>query len=362
MVIMMSILFKYIARDIIKYFLIVLAAVIGIYIVVEFFEKIDNFYEVGLSIGRALYYFFLKIPLMVTQVMPVCILLAVIIALGLMNKNKEIIALRSGGIGVYYILFPVLSVGCLACIFQFLLSETIVPITYSEADKIWIGEIKRQSMVVSREKNIWIRGKNKIIHIKYYNADTKKIYGITLNKFNSDFSMRGRVDAQKGVFKQDRWLLYDIMEQSFEKEEGIVKVSFHDKRVENLGILPNDLRHVIKKSDAMNFIELLKYVRKVEAEGYNPASYRVDLYAKFTNPFICIILCIVGVGIAIKKGIREDMQANIVYGIGAAFLYFISHSFCLSLGYGEILPPLIAVSVTNFIFLCIGAYMLLNAD
>jgi len=152
------------------------------------------------------------------------------------------------------------------------------------------------------------------------------------------------------------------MEQKFDKKEGIFRVSFHEKRTEDLGFLPNDLKHVIKKAEEMNFIELLKYVKKVEAEGYNPASYRVDLYAKFSNPFICIILCIVGVGIAIKKGIHEDMPANIVYGIGISFLYFISYSFCLSLGYGEMLPPLIAVSVTNFIFLGIGAFMLLNAD
>ncbi len=359
---MRSILFKYIVQDTIKYFFIVLAAVIGIYIAVEFFEKIDNFYEVGLPLTRAVYYFSLKLPLMVAQVMPVCILLAVIISLGLMNKNNEIIALRSGGIGVYYILFPVLFVGFMACIFQFMLSETIVPISYGEANKIWIGEIKRQSLVVSREKNIWIRGNGKISHIKYYNADTGEIFGVTLNKFDINFNIVERVDAQKGVFKQGRWFLNDIMQQNLDKEEGNYKVAFHEEKVEDLGFLPDDLKHVIKKSEEMNFIELLKYVRKVEAEGYNPASYRVDLYAKFANPFICIILCMVGVGIAIKKGIHEDMPANIVYGIGAAFLYFISYSFCLSLGYGEMLPPLVAVIVTNFIFLCIGAFMLLNAD
>lgn len=359
---MISILFKYIFQDIIRYFLIVLTAVIGIYIAVEFFEKIDNFYEVGLPLARAVYYFLLKLPLIVVQVIPVCILLAVIITLGLMNKHNEIIALRSGGIGVFYILLPILSTGFLVCILQFFLSETIVPMTYSEANKIWIGEVKRQSMVVSKEKNIWIRGKNKIVHIKYFNADTQEIYGITVNQFDRRFNMIERVDAHKGIFLNGRWLLYDILDQKLDKQEGIFKTSLHEKREEDLNFLPEDLKHVVRKSEEMNFRELFKYVSKVQAEGYNPVAYRVDLYAKIANPFICVMLCLVGVGISIKKGIHEDIPSNIVFGIGTAFLYFISYSFCLSLGYGEVLPPIVAVSITNIIFFSIGVFMLLNAD
>ena len=42
----MTIIDKYLAREILKCLLIVLAVVLGLYIIVEFFNKADNFMEV----------------------------------------------------------------------------------------------------------------------------------------------------------------------------------------------------------------------------------------------------------------------------------------------------------------------------
>ena len=43
----MSIISRYIVREILRYFSLILLAVVGIYLAVDFFEKIDNFMESG---------------------------------------------------------------------------------------------------------------------------------------------------------------------------------------------------------------------------------------------------------------------------------------------------------------------------
>ncbi len=96
----MTIVDKYLAREILKSLVIVLTVVVGLYVIVEFFNKADNFMEAGLSIARLIRYLQLKLPQIIAQITPVGILLAVLIALGLMNKNNEIIALKSGGASV----------------------------------------------------------------------------------------------------------------------------------------------------------------------------------------------------------------------------------------------------------------------
>ena len=73
-----------------------------------------------------------------------------------------------------------------------------------------------------------------------------------------------------------------------------------------------------------------------------------------------MIVCILATGIAFRNNAREALHVNIVYGIGVAFLYWIFLSFCISLGYGERLPPFIAAWTANFIFLCLGVFTLLN--
>lgn len=145
----MSIVNRYLIKEILKYFGIVLAAAVGIYVSVDFFENLDKFMEAGLPISRMIEFFQLKLPLIISQITPVGILLAVIITLGLMIKNKEIIALKSSGMSMYYLLKPIISLGVSFSVFLFILSEMIVPLTISKANRIWRVEVKKYALTSS---------------------------------------------------------------------------------------------------------------------------------------------------------------------------------------------------------------------
>jgi len=358
----MSIIYKYLTAQILKYFGIVMTFVIGVYLAVDFFEKIDDFMEAGLPLSKVFVFFLFKIPFIVAQIIPVCILLAVLIVFGLMTRNNEIVALKSAGVRIYYLLKPVLIIGLFFSIILFFLFEVIVPITMAKTNQIWLREVRKESVVISKEKNIWIKGNRMITRAKYYNPTEKTLFGVTLNQFDEDFRLIRRVDAKKGVYRQGKWLLHEAMEQKLNKENMNYDVTFHVKRVEKLNFLPDDLERVIKKSEEMTFNELLAYIKKVEAEGYDARIYRVDLYAKTAFPFVCILMCMVGTGITVRGKIKDGLPVVIAYGIGIAFFYWIFYSFCLSLGYGEMLPPWIAAWTANLVFLCFGALTLLNAE
>ena len=152
------------------------------------------------------------------------------------------------------------------------------------------------------------------------------------------------------------------MEQVLNPKTGSYDVNFHKSKIEDLDLLPEDLQRVVKKSEEMDFMELLDYIRDVEAEGYDANPYRVDLYGKFALPLSCLIVCLIGVGIAVRKISKHGLSVNIALGMVVVFLYWISYSFCVSLGYGGVLPPFIAAWVSNFIFACFALFSLLNAD
>lgn len=345
-----------------KFFGILLTMIIGIYITVDFFEKIKNFIEAGPYFSRVFTYFIFKIPLIIAQVSPVCILLAVLITFGLMNKNNEILALKSSGSSIYYLVKPIFVIGIFFSLFLFFLSEVIVPLTITKANQIWRQDVKKQTVITSEEKNIWIKGNHLITHIKYYNPVIKSIYGATFYYFDKDFRLIRRIDAKSGVFEEGKWVLYELMEQDLQEKNKNPAVTFHDKIIKQLDFLPEDLKRVIKKPEEMSFKELLTYIRKVEEEGYDATIYRVDLFAKLALPLVCVILCILGTGIAVRGKRMENIFVSIAYGIGIAFFYWVFHSFCLSIGYGEMLPPFIAAWAANFVFLSFAIYTLLNAD
>ncbi|MDM8524072.1 LPS export ABC transporter permease LptG [Desulfococcaceae bacterium HSG8] len=358
----MSIISKYLAAEISKYVSIMLTMVTGIYVAIDFFEKIDNFMEAGLPFSKAFAFFVFKIPFIIAQILPVCVLLSVLVVFGLMTRNNEMLALKSSGVSIWQLLKPVIIIGFMFSGFLFLFSEAIVPITVQKANKIWLNQVKEEAAVITREKNIWLKDTRLITHIKYYNKTEKAIFGITLNYFDKNFRLIRRIDARKGFFRQGRWFLYELIEQSLDKKSGEYTVVFHEKRSESLNLSPENLEIVVKKSEEMGFKELLEYVREVEAEGYDATIYKVDVYAKIAFPFVCLIMCITGTGIAVKGKMKEGLAVGIAYGIGIAFFYWVFYSFCVSLGYGEMLPPWIAVWTANFVFLCFGIVNILNAE
>ena len=179
----MTIIERYLTKEIFKYFGILIVTVVSIYIVVGFFEKIDNFMEAGLPFIRIISFFQFKIPLIVSRIMPIGTLMAIIIVFGLMNKNNEIIALKSSGVSIYYLLKPVVFIGLLLSILVFLISELIVPITISKANRIWNVEVKKKPALIARGKDIWIKDYRAIYYIKYYDPANSTISGATLNFF-----------------------------------------------------------------------------------------------------------------------------------------------------------------------------------
>lgn len=351
---------KYLTREIIKYFGIVLLTVVSIYLSVDFFQRIDNFIEADLPFSKIISFFQLKIPLIIAQITPVGILIAVIIVFGLMNKNNELIALKSSGVSIYYLLRPVVFIGLLLSILIFLLSESIVPITINKANRIWNVEVKKKSAVTSKGKNIWIKGNRAIYHITYYNPANNTILGVALNFFDNNFRLTRRVDAKKGVFKKGKWIFYNIMEQKLDKESNNYRVTFLEEQEEPFHFLPEDIKRVIKKSEEMSFLELLAYIKNIENEGYDASVYKVDLNAKLAFPFVSFIMCLVGTGIASSSKLKESLSVSIFYGICVAFFYWIFHSFCLSLGYGEMLPPFVAAWAANVVCFCFGMLVLLR--
>jgi lipopolysaccharide export system permease protein len=317
--------------------------------------------EAGLPLLKLVSFFVYESPFIIAQIIPVAILLAVLIVFGLMTRNNEILALKSSGISIYYLLKPVLFIGLFMTIFLFFFSDIVVPMTRIKANQIWLREVRHES-VISRERDIWLKDNRLITHIQCYDKEEGAIQDVTFNYFDENFRLYRRIDAKKGIFEEGYWVLYDLIEQVYDKESGKYKMKIYKERIEPVNLLPDDLRRVVKKSDEMTFKELLEHIVKIESEGYDATTYRVDLYAKLAFPFICVIMCLVGTGIAARGNIREGLPVSISYGIGITFLYWIFYSFCVSLGYGEMLPPIIAVWIANFVFLCVGILLLLNAE
>lgn len=358
----MTILSRYLIQEIVKYFTFVMVAVLGIYIAVDFIEKVDDFLEASVPLSRMGTYFLLKLPQIAAQITPVSVLLSVLIVFGLMNRNNEIIVLTSSGVSIYTLVKPVMLIGAFFSLFLLLISEVVIPITAPKLNRLWYEEVSDVPLFTLLQHNIWIRGKGSIVHIKHYDPEDLTVHNITINHFDKEFNLVRRVDAASGVFKQGQWLFTDAMEQIRDPKQGGYRIVLHEKKVEAFDFLPEDLEEIIKHSEEMSLLELADYVKEVEDEGYDATAYRVDLYAKTALPLVCIILSLMAAGIALRRKTKENISVSIAKGLFAVFAYWIVYSFSMSLGYGGMMPPLMAAWIPNFVCLCFSAFVLLQAE
>ena len=358
----MSIVDRYLIREILRMGAIVLVMVVGVYLAVDFFEKVDNFLEKSVPLDRALIYFTYKLPFIVAQVMPLCLLLAATITFGLMNKHNELLALRAGGVGIGRLMRPILVLGALSTILLFFLSETIVPLTMDRANRIWLGEVRQKPMLVSRQHNIWIREARSIVFMRDYHGPSRTAYGLTVNRFDDRFSLVERLDAEVGSYSAGQWRLVGVMAQRRRSDAASMTISFHEAMTVSLELAPEDLHQAAREGSEMSYGELRRHAERMAAEGYDAGAYRVDLQAKLAFPVICLILAVVGAGIGMHRLAHRGLALAVAVGLGLAFLYWVFFSFCLSLGYGEMLPPALAAWAANLLFACIAGVVMLAAD
>jgi lipopolysaccharide export system permease protein len=355
----MRIIEHYLRSEILKYFAISLATVVGIFLVADFFNQIDNVVEHKATAGQAVLYFLSRIPL--EQFIPVSVLLAVLAAFGLMNKHNEMTALRSCGASLLGLTRPVLKVGLGFALVMLLVAEVLAPIARGAANRVWLQEVKGVK-VSAREKDIWLRGTRSIVHIRYFDPARRSISDVTVSLFDENFQLIRRLDAREGVYREGQWVLRDLMEQIRDEAQGGFRVVHHVEKPETLDLAPADLLEVAKASEEMSFWDLWAYVRRIEAEGYNATVYRVDLHAKATYPLVCLILCLCAPGIAARRGRKDNLAVVMVYGILVAFGFWVLQSLCLSMGYGGMLPPPVAAWIPVLVFASLGTLILLTAD
>lgn len=351
----MTVIHKYIARELAWNFCFVIGSVLGIYLAVDFFEKIDNFTEVELPSSKIAEYFLLKIPFILAQTTPVAVLLSALIVLGLMARNNEMVALSSAGVSPRYLVKPLLVFGLLSSVALFFFGETTVPMTTARANNIWLREVKKNPAVMSKRNNVWIKGENSICHIQYIEPAKMSIFGVTFYYFDRASRLSRRVDAAKGIYEKGAWRLTDVIEQNMHGDESDYRVTLRQEIKSWANFSPADLGKVAKPVDAMSYLELAEYVKEVEAQGYDATTHRVNLMAKSAFPLVCFLMALVGATLGILRR-RASVAANVSQGIGIAFVYWVSYSFCLSMGYGGVLPPMVAAWLPVVVFGSAGIF------
>lgn len=356
----MKIISRYVAREFTQNFFLGLGAFGAIYLIVEFFERINAFLYNKATWPLMGAYFLNKFPFILFQVAPAAVLLSSILTLGLMSRHNEVMAMKSGGIGLWSLAHPIL--GVVVWIFLALLglNEFLLPPANQNARAIsdWIIH-KKKPVAAFKESQIWIHGQHTIYNVQLYHPERNLLEGLTLYRFSPQFELVERVDARSAKWKEGKWVLSDASATDF-AQKGLPVRKNYQEMVLSLPETPHDFQIAEKNPEEMNYRELKDYVRKIERDGYNSSKYRTAMHACISFPFISMIMAILGIPLALRKERGSGMALGVGYSILISFIYLVIYSFILELGKGGTLPSFLAAWLGNFIFGLVGVYLLLS--
>ena len=358
---------RYIIKNFILYFLAILISLICIVVAIDYVTLNARFSEASLSFFASINFAFLHSVITINALIPICILISTIICFGRMNNSNEIIALKSSGINDFYLLKPVITSGIYIFILVFLLTEFLVPKSREKFNFITTTKVHNKAMkkIIKRE-NVWLREKNIIAHIGYYNSSNKTFFDAVINILDdkNHFKLIKRLDAKKGVFvKKGEWILFDIMEENFQEGDSLQKTTkFYAKKKISLNLSPNNLERIVVDIKEMSLYDLYKYIKILKVQGIDAKRYKLDFFGKIVSLFLPFLLSVLGFAIAIKHSFQNKIIFSIMYGLAVVFFYWVFNSFCIALGFGEILPPHFAAFISIFILILFSSYIFLDIN
>lgn len=346
----MKILNRYIASTYARMMGLCLTSFVLIYLVIDFMEKINRFTRAdGKPIHIAMFFLY-KIPEIVSQVMPLGVLMATLLALGALSRNSEIIAMRGCGISLRTITSPILVIAFLLSVFSFFSDELIVANASREMKYIQNVLIEGKSPnAFFRQDNIWYRDRNLVMQAKLFTPSSNTLSGVTIWQTGEGMQPLVRIEAEQCVWDGRSWVLRNTVTRNI-SEGSIASTTKAPALPIALNLRLSDLRVLDKHADTIGFFKLKSYCKNLKKSGYDATRFEALMHSKISLPFASFIMAFLGIPFVMKSGRSSGIAFGVGLSIIIGFAYYVTNATLLSFGQTGVLPPLVSAWAANFIF------------
>ncbi|PLX91474.1 MAG: LPS export ABC transporter permease LptG [Desulfuromonas sp.] len=356
----MTLLSRYILGAFSRTFLLALSAFVGIYLLVDFFEKVDDLIEMHATLLNYLLFFVYKIPLIAVQVVPLAVLLGVFMTLGGFSRSNELTAMRAGGFSLQRIALPLLACGILISVASLAANEYLIPVTTARSNDILQRQSGSDGESLGRE-NLWYRHGEYVVNIALALPESGQLQGITLFQLDRQSMVLMRLDAEQANYRDGNWQSEHASVIRFDPQNGeLLTLRDEQSPALPLGKTPEEFRKQLRGNDEMGFTQLRRLARRMRAEGFDATRYEVDMSARLATPFASLIMAFLGIPFALQRGRGGSLAVGVAVSIGIGIGYHFVQGMLLAFGYSSVLPPLIAAWAANILFGLLGLWLLLS--
>ena len=221
----MRILDRYIIRNVISTYLFILFAFVGLYFIVDIFSNLSDILKTKPPIEKLIQYYLFSLPLIIKTVSPFALLISTLYIFGELNKNNEIISIRTSGLSILRIAFPVIFFSLLISIFVFFLQERVIIHSQKKVEDIKSQFFKEDLSTLSEEKNLAFTSANMIFFAHRFLPKEQTLENVIIFEENEDRELVKKIICKKIIYEYGFWIGYDVMEYGLNEEGNISNVT-----------------------------------------------------------------------------------------------------------------------------------------
>jgi lipopolysaccharide export system permease protein len=332
-----------------------------IFIIVDVFEKIDDFLDHDAKLVNVAEFYLYQLPYILLMVLPVAGLLATIFTLGQLTRNSEVTALLSAGQSLLRISAPILVVALLLSLLSLYMSETWVPRANERHDYVERVKIKKQKEdnEMTRRNFHYLCEGGRIVLARKYEVGLETFFDVVVQEFDGNTLVR-RIDAKQARWDGRNWVFWNGSIRTFSGDSEYM-TPFRDLKIEEIEETPEDFASIEPDPEQMNFLQLLEFVRKVKSSGGEVDKLLVELHLKLSFPFSNFIIVMLGIGLTSGKR-RPSLATGFGLTLGVSFAYYGMIRVGQALGHSGAVSPILAAWMGNLLFLAVGIVLLARAN
>jgi len=358
-----QILDLYVLRAWVFYFLLLLVAFCGIYIIFDFFQLLADVVRNHIPTLVVLNYYRFLLPQIVYLMLPLAVLVATLVSFGLLAKSNQITAMLSAGVSVYRASLPVLIVAAGLSAIMYLMGDYTLPGTNQRQDALR-NQIKgKPPQTFYRPDRQWIFGQSaRIYHHRFFDPDRNVFADLSVFEFDPEgFRMKRRIYASRAFWEPpvNGWVLENGWMRDLEGDRVTAYMPFSIAKFDELTEEPSYFNKEVKPSAQMSAWELKRYINELAQSGFDVVRLSVQFYRKFSFPLVAFVVTLIGIPFSLSMG-RKGAVSGIAASIGIAIVYWSISSLFEAMGNLNQLPPLLAAWSPDLLFGLGGAYLLLR--
>jgi lipopolysaccharide export system permease protein len=320
----------------------------------------------ALQIGKLL---LLIMPTFLELTVPMAFLLAILLGLGRLSQDHEVLALKASGIGPIQVLWPIAAVAGLMTVITLFLTIFARPAA-NLALKKELYEIARSRLGTALKEKVFNQEFPKIlIYVEELIPPGNTAQGILIvdkrNRLREDVILGkvARISAEESTNTLGLKLIDGSIYQRDRNRPGFSQTRFniYDFRLD----LDELIGPVRKKSDGpkeLPFTRLTEIIREKQLRGENATPERIELQQRISFAFVPLIFGLLGVALTlVPHSSRGGRSWGFFLCLFWLFAYYLLLTMGKALGEKGLLHPLPALWLPNLVVGGIAVHLFVKA-